>query len=209
MAAKAVAIVAVDVKRWSEAISEAQQGAFVNARSAFVHSVVGKVFEANGNFDQATQSYQKALEADPGFVAARLALVSVQNLRGDTEGSAGRGPEAGEGPPRERRRAPSSWPRPTSRPRTTRARNRSSRRPRSCRPGMRRHTRTSRRSISPNGKDQVALESYKKALALKPDNARGGATTPCSWPDRRARRKVSASCVRWSTRPGTTTRRAS
>src|SRR5512145_26147 len=49
MAAKAVAAVGVDVKRWNEAISDAQAGAFLNARSAFVHLSVGKVFEAAGN----------------------------------------------------------------------------------------------------------------------------------------------------------------
>ena len=46
---------------------------------------MGKIFEANAALDQAVSSYKKALETDPGYTPARLALVTVQGLQGDNK----------------------------------------------------------------------------------------------------------------------------
>jgi tetratricopeptide (TPR) repeat protein len=46
---------------------------------------VGRIFEAGGNLDQAVSSYRKALEADPTYVPALLALVQAQARSGKTE----------------------------------------------------------------------------------------------------------------------------
>jgi tetratricopeptide (TPR) repeat protein len=76
------AIVAKDANRWNDAIAQAQQGAFLNARDAAVQVMVGEIFEVNGNIDQAQQSYGRALAADPGYLPARLAMVQVQIRKG-------------------------------------------------------------------------------------------------------------------------------
>jgi superkiller protein 3 len=84
-AALGAAILADNPKNWGEAIAQAQQGAFLNARSPVVQYVVGKIFEANASLDQAVRSYKKALENDPGYAPARLALVNARALQGDNE----------------------------------------------------------------------------------------------------------------------------
>jgi tetratricopeptide (TPR) repeat protein len=81
------AILAENPKSWADAIAQAQQGAFLNPRSPLVQVAVGKIFEANGNLDQAVNAYKKALETDPGYGPARLALVQAQIARGDKEGA--------------------------------------------------------------------------------------------------------------------------
>ena len=82
-AALGQALLAENPKAWSEAIAQAQQGAFLNPKSPLIQLIVGKIFEANAALDQATSAYKKALETDPGFTPARLALVTVQWLQGD------------------------------------------------------------------------------------------------------------------------------
>lgn len=77
------AILAQNPEAWGDAIAQAQMGAFLNPRSPLVQVAVGKIFESNGNFDQAVNAYRKALETDPGYSAARLALVQVLVTRGD------------------------------------------------------------------------------------------------------------------------------
>lgn len=84
-AALGSAILAENPKAWSDAIAQAQQGAFLNPRSPVVQYIVGKIFEANANLDQAVSAYRKALETDPGYSPARLALVNVQVLQGDNQ----------------------------------------------------------------------------------------------------------------------------
>jgi Flp pilus assembly protein TadD len=79
------AILAADKNNWSDAIAQAQQGAFLNPRNPVVQVSVGRIFEAANNFDQATSAYKRALEADPGFVPARSALLKMQVLRGDLD----------------------------------------------------------------------------------------------------------------------------
>ena len=79
------AILARDPKRWDEAIAQAQQGAFLNPRDPLVQLTVGQIFEAGNNPDQAGLAYGRALAADPGFTAARVAGVSVLVRQGKTD----------------------------------------------------------------------------------------------------------------------------
>jgi Flp pilus assembly protein TadD len=83
----ALAIVAENKNNWNDAISQAQNGKFLNERDPFVQVAVGRVFESNDNLDQAQSAYKKALETDPNYTQARAALLSVQVRRGDTEGA--------------------------------------------------------------------------------------------------------------------------
>jgi tetratricopeptide (TPR) repeat protein len=84
-AALGTAILAENPKSWSDAIAQAQQGAFVSPTSPVVQVAVGKIFEAGGNLDQAVSSYKRALEADPGYMPARVALVQLQIRKGETD----------------------------------------------------------------------------------------------------------------------------
>jgi tetratricopeptide (TPR) repeat protein len=79
------AIIAGDAKRWGDAIAQAQQGAFLNPRNPVVQVEVGRIFEAGGNLEQAAASYRKALESDPTYVPALLALVQAQSRSGKTD----------------------------------------------------------------------------------------------------------------------------
>ena len=81
----ASAIIAGDPKKWGDAIAQAQQGAFLNPRNPVVQVEVGHIFEAGGNLEQAVSSYRKALEADPTYVPALLALVQAQVRSGKAE----------------------------------------------------------------------------------------------------------------------------
>ncbi len=81
------AILAVNPNNWNDAIAQAQQGAFLNPKSAIVQTIVGKIFEAAGNLDQAASSYKRATEVDPGNVQAQSALISVQVRKGDIDGA--------------------------------------------------------------------------------------------------------------------------
>jgi len=42
-------------------------GAFLDPKNPIVQAAVGKVFEANGQLEQASNAYRRALEADPAF----------------------------------------------------------------------------------------------------------------------------------------------
>jgi tetratricopeptide (TPR) repeat protein len=79
------AILARDAKRWDDAIAQAQQGAFLTPRDPNVQMAVGHIFEAGNNIDQAALAYGRALAADPGFTAARVANVNVQIRKGQTD----------------------------------------------------------------------------------------------------------------------------
>lgn len=65
-------------KNWGEAINQAQQGNFLNPKSVVTQLIVGQIFEAAGRYNEAISAYDKALEVDTGFTAARLAKVKVQ-----------------------------------------------------------------------------------------------------------------------------------
>ncbi len=81
------ALLAADPKAWNDAIAEAQDGAFKNPKNPEIHMAVGKIFEADGRYDQAAGSYRKALELDPDFSPARLALVKQLIPKGDLDGA--------------------------------------------------------------------------------------------------------------------------
>ena len=79
------ALLAADKNNWNDAIAQAQQGAFLNPRNPVVQVAVGKIFESANNFDQATSAYRRALEADPGYIPARSALLKLQVMRGELD----------------------------------------------------------------------------------------------------------------------------
>jgi len=79
------AIVAADPKRWSEGIAEAQQGAFLNPKNPVVQVYVGRIFEAQGNHQQATAAYKSALAADPNYAPARVASLQSQVAAGQVD----------------------------------------------------------------------------------------------------------------------------
>ena len=80
-----VAIVAENPKTWSDAIAQAQQGAFLDPDNPIVQGAVGKIFEANGQLEQAANAYRKALAADPAFGPARFALIQAELNRGNRD----------------------------------------------------------------------------------------------------------------------------
>ena len=79
------ALIAENLNNWGEAIAQAQQGAFLDPNNPIVNTIVGRIFEANGQVDQAVASYRKALAADPGFAPARLALIQGELNRGNRD----------------------------------------------------------------------------------------------------------------------------
>jgi tetratricopeptide (TPR) repeat protein len=82
-----VAMIAQDPKSWSDAIAQAQQGAFLDPDNPHVQNAVGKIFEANGQFEQAANAYRRAVTADPAFGPARFALIQAELNRGNREGA--------------------------------------------------------------------------------------------------------------------------
>ncbi len=72
---------------WTDAIAQAQQGAFLAPKDPQVQMVVARLFEARGNYDQAQVAYQNALTADPGFTPAKTAIIKTKFLRGDIDGA--------------------------------------------------------------------------------------------------------------------------
>jgi tetratricopeptide (TPR) repeat protein len=82
-----VAMIAQDPKSWSEAIAQAQQGAFLDPDNPNVQDAVGKIFEANGQLEQAAKAYRRALAVDPAYGPARYALIQAELNRGNREGA--------------------------------------------------------------------------------------------------------------------------
>jgi tetratricopeptide (TPR) repeat protein len=80
-----VALLAENPKNWSDAIAQAQQGAFLDPGNPLVQTAVGKIFEANGQFEQAAGAYRRALQTDAGFAPARLALIQTELNRGNRD----------------------------------------------------------------------------------------------------------------------------
>ena len=78
-----IALLAENPKNWSDAIAQAQQGAFLDAGNPVVQVAVGKIFEANGQLEQAAGAYRRALQTDAGFAPARLALIQAELNRGN------------------------------------------------------------------------------------------------------------------------------
>ncbi len=57
------------------AIGAAQQGRFLNPRSVVILEAVGRIFDARGDFQQATDAYEAASKIDPGYVPTQVALI--------------------------------------------------------------------------------------------------------------------------------------
>jgi tetratricopeptide (TPR) repeat protein len=79
------AIMAENPKNWSDAIAQAQQGAFLDPDNPIVQAAVGKIFEANGQLEQAAKAYRQALTVDPAFGPARFALIQAELNRGNRD----------------------------------------------------------------------------------------------------------------------------
>ncbi len=79
------ALIAENLNNWGDAIAQAQQGAFLDPENPIVQTIVGRIFEANGQTDQAVASYRRALASDDGFAAARLALIKSELSRGNRD----------------------------------------------------------------------------------------------------------------------------
>ena len=79
------ALIAENSNNWSGAIAEAQQGAFLNPKSPVIQTIVGRLFEANNDLEQAAAAYRKAVEVDPGYAPALVALVKIQERKGDLD----------------------------------------------------------------------------------------------------------------------------
>lgn len=168
-AALGAAILAENPKNWGEAIAHAQQGAFLNPRSPVVQYVVGKTFESNANFDQALSAYKKALETDPGYSPARLALVHVRVMQGDNTAVLAEAqalvremPMNGEGRFLLGRALMRAGSYAEALPELERAA--------SLAPGLAEGLALYATAAFFNGKNELAVSAYKKALDLKPDN---------------------------------------
>jgi tetratricopeptide (TPR) repeat protein len=72
-----LAVLAENKNNWNDAIAQAQQGAFLNPKDAFVQVAVGKIFDAAGNGQQAGEAYKRALEVDPSYGPAQAARVQA------------------------------------------------------------------------------------------------------------------------------------
>jgi len=81
------ALIAENRNNWGEAIGQAQQGAFLDPQNPIVQTAVGRIFAANAQLDQAVASYRRALQTDPGFAPARLALIETELQRGNRDGA--------------------------------------------------------------------------------------------------------------------------
>jgi tetratricopeptide (TPR) repeat protein len=84
-------------KNWSDAIAQAQQGAFLDPDNPHVQAAVGKIFEANGQLDQAAGAYRKALTIDPDYGPARLALIQAELNRGNADAAIAEAQKAAQG----------------------------------------------------------------------------------------------------------------
>ncbi|MCG6921865.1 MAG: tetratricopeptide repeat protein, partial [Acidobacteria bacterium] len=79
------ALLAENLNNWGNAIAQAQQGAFLDPQNPIVQTIVGQVFEANGQGDQAASAYRRALDTDPGYAPAVLALIKAEIARGNRD----------------------------------------------------------------------------------------------------------------------------
>jgi tetratricopeptide (TPR) repeat protein len=76
LAVQGLAVAKATPGGWGAAIGDAQQGAFLDAKSPLVHWAVGQLFEQN-NYDQAITAYQASVATDPGFCPAAAGLVQT------------------------------------------------------------------------------------------------------------------------------------
>ena len=73
-----LALLAENPNNWNAAIAEAQQGAFLNAKSANAQIAVGRIFEAAGNLDQAAAAYERATQLDPGLFSIKMRVLNLK-----------------------------------------------------------------------------------------------------------------------------------
>jgi tetratricopeptide (TPR) repeat protein len=71
------AILAENKAHWNDAIAQAQMGTFNNPKDPLVHVMVARLFEAGSNPQQADRHYRMALETDPAYAPARVALLQM------------------------------------------------------------------------------------------------------------------------------------
>jgi tetratricopeptide (TPR) repeat protein len=163
------ALLAENPKSWNDAIAQAQQGAFLEPKSPMVQSEVGRIFQAAGNLDQAVAAFRKALETDPGYTPARLALVEIQLQKGDNKGALAEARKLAE-------EAPGSGDAQLALGRELlRARDYTAALPilqkaAAALPGIAEAHALLGTSAFFEGKNDVAVAAYKRALELKPDN---------------------------------------
>lgn len=81
------AILAESKDHWSDAIAQAQQGAFLDPKNPLVQVVVGDLFAARGDVDQAAAAYRRAAESDPGNADASAGLIQMLVRKGDLDGA--------------------------------------------------------------------------------------------------------------------------
>lgn len=73
-----LALLAENDKNFGGAIAEAQQGAFLNAKSVNAHIAVARIFEAAGNLDQALAAYERAGQIDPIAIPGSVQLQRLE-----------------------------------------------------------------------------------------------------------------------------------
>src|SRR5581483_8232775 len=69
-------------KNWSAAIAAAQQGIFLEPLCPSCQYWVGRILDSSGQGDEAAAAYHRALEADPDYAKAQVALVEGQERSG-------------------------------------------------------------------------------------------------------------------------------
>jgi tetratricopeptide (TPR) repeat protein len=72
------ALITRDPEKWQAAIDPAQQGVFLAPHSPYAQYWVGRIFEAAKNPQESEAAYKHAVEADPLFAKARIALIRYQ-----------------------------------------------------------------------------------------------------------------------------------
>jgi tetratricopeptide (TPR) repeat protein len=80
-------IAAENSNHWNDAIAQAQQGAFLDPKNPLVQAVVGDLFAAAGNADQAANAYRRAAEVDPGNADSSAGLIQMLVRKGDLDGA--------------------------------------------------------------------------------------------------------------------------
>jgi tetratricopeptide (TPR) repeat protein len=88
MAALAIAALRQDpVDKQNESIAAAQQGSFLEPRSARLKVVLGRVFESRSQLDQALAAYEEAARLDASWPPPRVAALELQLRKGDVDGT--------------------------------------------------------------------------------------------------------------------------
>lgn len=70
-----------------EAVVAAQQACFLEPKNPLPKMVLGRVFDARGQLDQARAAYGEAAALDPSWPAPRIAVLDVRSREGDAKGA--------------------------------------------------------------------------------------------------------------------------